>query len=368
MGYGNKVGNLDSIAEGSIYNKVKSSELVNGQVKKVVYSQNLIAPSQSSHGLGIESIFGIYYRGQTFKANKTGTLNTLKIWIEKIGSPSDLIVEIQALTLDKPNGVVLATEIIVADSIGADVELTINFSSPTSVIAGTSYAYVLKQQSDGGNISNRYDIYGESSNLYANGTFCYSQDGGSSWLTIDWDNYFIVTITGEQGSEIVELINNGQLQNNLDANSKTITNLKAPSANGEVIRQTAIINENNLEDAVTKKHTQNTDIKTTLLINEPDLSATSDYTLILSDDGKLIELNKATAITLTIPKNSSVAFPIGTQITINQKGAGAITVTPIDGDVILNKLIGLVTVGQYAMASLIKIDTNTWQVSGDLEV
>ena len=95
---------------------------------------------------------------------------------------------------------------------------------------------------------------------------------------------------------------------------------------------------------------------------------TDSYILILTDKDKLIDMNKGTAITLTIPKNNVVAFPIGTQILIRQKGAGAVTITPIDGDVTLNNLIGLVTIGQYAIVSLIKVAINTWQVSGDLEV
>jgi len=91
------------------------------------------------------------------------------------------------------------------------------------------------------------------------------------------------------------------------------------------------------------------------------------YILTLLDVNKLIEMNKDTAVTLTIPKNSSVAFPIGTHILVRQKGAGVITITPVDGDVILNNLNGLITVGRYAMVTLLKVAENTWQVFGDLE-
>jgi flagellar basal body rod protein FlgF len=79
-------------------------------------------------------------------------------------------------------------------------------------------------------------------------------------------------------------------------------------------------------------------------------------------------MNKGTACTLTVPKNSAVAFSIGTTIAIRQKGAGQVTIAPVDGDVILNYPVGLKISNQYGIASLIKIDTNIWSVIGSLEV
>jgi len=49
------------------------------------------------------------------------------------------------------------------------------------------------------------------------------------------------------------------------------------------------------------------------------------YTLALTDDGKLVEMNNASANTLTVPPNSSVAFPVGSQILVLQTGAGQTT-------------------------------------------
>ena len=46
------------------------------------------------------------------------------------------------------------------------------------------------------------------------------------------------------------------------------------------------------------------------------------YTPVLADSAKLITLTNASAITLTIPPNSSVAYPTGTQLLIYQGGAG----------------------------------------------
>jgi hypothetical protein len=95
--------------------------------------------------------------------------------------------------------------------------------------------------------------------------------------------------------------------------------------------------------------------------------ATGAYTLALTDNGKLVDMDKATAVTLTVPKNAVVTFPIGTSIAVRQKGAGQVTIAPVDGDVTLNYPDGLKTTNQYAMAQLIKIAINTWQIYGSLE-
>ena len=93
-----------------------------------------------------------------------------------------------------------------------------------------------------------------------------------------------------------------------------------------------------------------------------------NYTLVISDVGKLIDMAKGTASTLTIPKNSVVAFDIGTTILIRQKGAGQVTIAPVDGDVTLNYPDGLKITNQYGMAELIKVASDIWQVYGSLEV
>lgn len=90
------------------------------------------------------------------------------------------------------------------------------------------------------------------------------------------------------------------------------------------------------------------------------------YTLVAGDAGKLVRCNNDSAITLTVPKNSSVAFVVGTVITVEQKGAGQVTVAPVDGDVTINSYDGLNTAGQYAAVSLIKVDTDVWACYGGI--
>lgn len=92
------------------------------------------------------------------------------------------------------------------------------------------------------------------------------------------------------------------------------------------------------------------------------------YTLALSDDGKVVTMSNAASNTLTVPKNSVIAFPVGTQITIVQKGAGQTTIDPVDVDVDLRTTTTLRLRSQYSAATLIKIDTDEWLVIGDMAV
>jgi hypothetical protein len=92
---------------------------------------------------------------------------------------------------------------------------------------------------------------------------------------------------------------------------------------------------------------------------------TASYTLVLADKGKLVEVSNASANNLTVPLNSSVAFPIGTQINILQTGAGQTTIVATGG-VTINATPGLKLRTQWSSATLIKRGTDTWVAVGDL--
>jgi hypothetical protein len=91
----------------------------------------------------------------------------------------------------------------------------------------------------------------------------------------------------------------------------------------------------------------------------------ASYTLVLTDQSDLVEISNASANTLTVPLDSSVAFPIGTTVTILQTGAGQTTITPTGG-VTINGTPGLKLRAQWSSATLIKRATNTWVAIGDL--
>jgi hypothetical protein len=90
------------------------------------------------------------------------------------------------------------------------------------------------------------------------------------------------------------------------------------------------------------------------------------YTLALTDDGKLVEMNNASANTLTVPPNSSVAFPVGSQILVLQTGAGQTTLVAGAGVTVNSKDGNLKLSARWCAATLVKRATNTWVAIGDL--
>ena len=91
------------------------------------------------------------------------------------------------------------------------------------------------------------------------------------------------------------------------------------------------------------------------------------YTAVLTDDGKLVTMSNASANTITIPPNSSVAFGIGTQINIAQLGAGNTSIVAGSGVTLNSAGTKLKLDAQYAVATCVKTDTNTWFVVGNLK-
>lgn len=94
---------------------------------------------------------------------------------------------------------------------------------------------------------------------------------------------------------------------------------------------------------------------------------TSSYTSVLSDRDKLIEINSSSAVTLTVPTNASVAYPVGTSFDILQTGTGQVTIAGAGG-VTVNATPGLKLRTQWSSATLFKRAENTWVVFGDLAV
>lgn len=95
----------------------------------------------------------------------------------------------------------------------------------------------------------------------------------------------------------------------------------------------------------------------------PKNTQNTNYTFVLIDSGKQIYHTSATGHTYTIPASASVTFPDGTMILINNRGSGAVTITP-DAGVTLTAngsgTSGSQTVNQYYTKTLLKHDTNSW--------
>ncbi len=95
-------------------------------------------------------------------------------------------------------------------------------------------------------------------------------------------------------------------------------------------------------------------------------SQTAAYTFVLTDAFKIVEYNSASAGNITVPPNSSVAFPLGTVIYLVQKGAGKPTLVAGSG-VTLQYASSLTTRAQYSILMLYKSATDTWVVGGDMQ-
>lgn len=95
---------------------------------------------------------------------------------------------------------------------------------------------------------------------------------------------------------------------------------------------------------------------------------TDSFTFALAEADRMTPVNKASAINATVPPNSSVAFPVGTILSINQTGAGQVTWVAGSG-VTLNveSTLTLLSKGQHAITFAQKTATNTWTVGGNLE-
>ena len=88
---------------------------------------------------------------------------------------------------------------------------------------------------------------------------------------------------------------------------------------------------------------------------------TISYTLVLADAGKQITMTSATAVTLTVPLNSSVAFPVGVRIHVINLGAGVLTVAGAGG-VTVSHASNDLSMQQYGVMTLYKTGTDAWAV------
>jgi hypothetical protein len=96
---------------------------------------------------------------------------------------------------------------------------------------------------------------------------------------------------------------------------------------------------------------------------------TDDYTVAIVDSYQvLVSMNKATAVALKIPTNATAAIPVGSAITILNKGAGTCTISAVTSGTTTVLSAGATpaapTLGQNRTAACIKTGTDTWYVVG----
>jgi len=96
---------------------------------------------------------------------------------------------------------------------------------------------------------------------------------------------------------------------------------------------------------------------------------TVDYTAVLADQYQVLQLmNKATAVAFKIPTDASVAFAVGTAITVLNIGVGTCTISAVTPDTTTVLSAGATaaspTLAQYKSAVCIKTAANAWYVVG----
>jgi len=102
-----------------------------------------------------------------------------------------------------------------------------------------------------------------------------------------------------------------------------------------------------------------------------DAQTGATYTTVLDDNGQVVTMNNASANTLSIPTNASVAYPVGTQINVLQIGAGQTTINAVTSGTTTIQSTGASAAApkiraRYGMATCIKANTDLWYVIGDI--
>ena len=144
----------------------------------------------------------------------------------------------------------------------------------------------------------------------------------------------------------------------LSSSTKTLTNKSGdisqwtndsgyttPSSTDTLTNKTIDVNGNTFKGGISDINTQ----------------TGTTYTLVLTDRDKIVEMNNGSANTLTVPTNASVAFPVGTTLTVIQYGAGSTTVEGDTGVTVNGVSAGSVAVdSQYGGVALYKRATDEW--------
>ena len=93
---------------------------------------------------------------------------------------------------------------------------------------------------------------------------------------------------------------------------------------------------------------------------------TASHTLQLVDAGKVLIFNSASNLVVTVPLDSTLDFPVGSQIAILRNGTGEVTFEGASGVDIRSVDSSLGISDQYGSAVLLKIAVNEWQLIGSL--
>jgi hypothetical protein len=199
-------------------------------------------------------------------------------------------------------------------------------------------------------------------NASATGNIQVWQKAGSAVAQIDNNGngrFPVITNIASSNFSTIELTNNGATiyRNIADSNPSLIVSQISSSSTGDILR---LVKAGAIQASVATDGIAN-------FTGTPSNAQTGDYTLVLADKGKVLRINSSSNRTITIPLNSSVAFPIDTEIAILRYGTGTVSISPTSG-VTLNSVSSNRKVkDQYGSVALKKIGENEWVLVGSLE-
>ena len=198
---------------------------------------------------------------------------------------------------------------------------------------------------------------------YNNNEFTILNNFGSAY-TISLNQMTGLTISGDL--IVTGNTNNGKIGVNVDNPTNTL-HISASTDPIKIESLTANTSDSNVlsidDTGVVHKYPISGLSKSLLLIN----TQTSNYTLLLSDQNKLIEMSAATNIDVIVPAYSAVSYDVGTQILLVRGGSGEVSVVADSGVTIKSVNTYLSLNNQYSPATLVKVDVNTWYLFGDLK-
>ncbi len=195
-----------------------------------------------------------------------------------------------------------------------------------------------------------------------------------------WTSANPVLAAGEQGFETdtnkIKIGNGSSAWNSLSyIGAGTVTSIVAGTGltGGTITSSGTIAIDTSVTADLTTAQTFTNKTLTSPLINLGINTQTgTTYTPVLGDNGKIVTLNNASAITVSIPTNASVAYPVGAQITFAWiTGAGQPTIQAVTSGTTTILSTGATSTAPKirvvnASATCVKIATDTWLVLGDI--
>jgi|LakMenE01Jun11ns_1017448.scaffolds.fasta_scaffold9946282_3 hypothetical protein len=184
------------------------------------------------------------------------------------------------------------------------------------------------------------------------GAYIFVQDGtnaGTGWIQVVADPATFVV--GTDNIDVFQFSGSGTITagTNISVSGNEISVVATPSLSGVAF-------------------TDGTQTKEGVPSRTPIIQKTAAYTLsALTERDSLIEVSSATGVTISIPTDATLNYPIGTSIDILQTGAGQVTIAAVTpGTTTVNSTPGLKLRTQWSTATLFKRAANTWVVYGDL--